>query len=359
MVGTRASPAPTVQPSMPRRHSLHPPSAPVALPALRRRRKRREPEAAPRSTWDEVTPDPLTGVPVLADFERELGRVLRRGAPEITVLRLALVPVGGAALAADRHRRLVLAAVNWQEVLRPDDRLARVADDRFAVLLPDCPMSSAARVVDRLRDATPPGAVCAVGAATWDRQETGRQLLGRADDALAKAPQLQGGDVLRDPSRVAAVRATDITSARRTGAFDQAAKSLAWLLAEPAITIALVDDRFEHVIGAHGVGDTAAARASTVAEETLAHQCLVTGRPLVATDAARHPALHDHHRVVSGEVGACASVPLLGAGGQIVGTISATRAARHAWSADELRLLRSTAARIAGELERVPRVAAA
>lgn len=359
MVGTSASPALRRPPSMPRRHSLHPSPSPAALPALRRRAQRREPRPAPRSAWDDVTPDPLTGVPVLADFERELGRVLRRGEGEVTVLHLALVPVGGAAKATDLHRRLVLAVVNWQEVLRPADRLARVADDRFAVLLPDCPVSSASRVVDRLRDATPPGAVCAIGAATWDHQESGSRLLARAGRALEQAPQLQGGDVLRDPARVAAMRATDVTSARRAGTFDQAAKSLAWLLQAEAITVSLVDDRFEHLIGAYGVSDTVDSRSSTVAEDTLAHQCLVTGRPLVATDASRHPALHDHHRVLSGEVGACASVPLVAAGGHVVGTICATRAGRHAWSADELRLLRSTAARIADELQHVPRIVAA
>ncbi|MBO9534954.1 MAG: GAF domain-containing protein [Solirubrobacteraceae bacterium] len=344
---------------MPRRHSLHPTSPSGPLPSLLRRRHARAVAAPARgSTWDEITPDPLTGVPVLADFERELGRVLRRGEPDVTVLRLALVPVGGSTEPHELRRRIVLAVVNWQEALRPADRLARVADDRFAVLLPDCPLSSASRVVDRLRDATPPGAVCAVGAATWDRHESGRQLLARAGDALDAAPQLQGGDVLRDPARLAAVAATDVTGARVAGTFDRAASSLGWLLQEPMVTISLVDDRFEHVIGAFGV-DGPAARASTPAEESLAHQCVVTGRPLVATDAARHPALHDHRLVATGRVGACASVPLVSQGGHIVGTICATRTGRHAWSGDELRLLRSTAARVATELERVPRVVAA
>lgn len=337
---------------------------PVAMLILavrgRTTRKRRAsgPAPAPRSAWDDSVPDPLTGIPVLADFERELGRVLRRGEPDLTILRLALVPVGGTAAHADLRRRLVLAAVNWQEVLRPGDRLARVADDRFAVLLHDCTLSAASRVIDRLRDATPPGSVCAVGAATWDGAESARSLLARAAEALEATPQLQGGDVLRDPSRLEAVRLTDIVAARRTGTFDKAAKSLAWLLQAPAITIAMVDDRFEHVIGAFGEDDPSRARASTVAEDALGHQCLVTGRPLVASDAARHPALHDHKLVVGGTVAACAAVPIMRPGGHIVGTISATSAERHAWTADELRVLRSTAARIAIELGRVPQPAA-
>lgn len=342
-------------------------AAVVAVPPLsgvlaaRRARQRRARAARPRPTvaWDESVPDPLTGVPVLADFERELQRVLRRGEPDVTVLRLALVPVGGRAPAVDLRRRLVLAAVGWQEVLRPEDRLARVADDRFAVLLRDCPAASAARVVDRLRDATPPGTVCAVGTATWDREESAAALLARATKLLEAAPQLQGGDVLRDPARVAAVQATDIVAARRSGTFDRAATSLAWLMQVPSVTIALVDDRFEHVIGAHGLPDVAASRAATVAEETLGHQSLVTGRPLVASDARRHPALHEHPLVAAGEIGACATVPVVGERGHVVGTICAMRSERHSWSSDELRLLRSTAARIARELERVPRALAA
>lgn len=327
--------------------------------AARRRRRRTDRPSGGATPWDDSIPDPVTGVPVLADFERELGRVLRRGEPDVTIVRLALVPVGGAVDASTLRRRLILAAVNWQEVLRPEDRLARVADDRFAVLLRDCPLAAAARVIDRLRDATPPGTVCAVGVATWDRQESAKTLLDRAASALEAAPQLQGGDVLRDPARVAAVRATDIVSARRTGIFDRAAKSLAWLLQVPTVTIALVDDRFEHVIGAFGNPSAAESRSSTVAEDTLGHQCLVTGRPVVASDAPRHPALFDHHLVVSGAVAACATVPVISEGGHIVGTVSATRSERHAWTADELRLLRGAATRIAAELERVPRVVAA
>lgn len=337
-----------------------PPLAALLL-ARRQRRRRRAPDA-PRTTssaWDDSVPDPATGIPVLADFEREVGRVLRRGEPDVTVVRLALVPVGGSVEPSTAHRRLVLAVVNWQEVLRPEDRLARVADDRFAVLLRDCPLAAAARVIDRLRDATPPGTVCAVGVATWDRQESAKALLERADAALASAPQLQGGDVLRDPARVAAVRATDIAGARHAGTFDRAAKSLAWLLQVPAITIALVDDRFEHVIGAYGQAHELDGRASTVAEDSLGHQCLVTGRPVVASDAPRHPALFDHRLVVSGAVAACATVPVVSPSGHVVGTVSATRTERHAWTADELRLLRSTATRIATELERVPRPVAA
>jgi GGDEF domain-containing protein len=336
-----------------------PPLVGLLLARAARRRRRRAQSVSGPTPWDDSVPDPVTGVPVLADFERELGRVLRRAEPDVTVVRLALVPVGGTVDAATLRRRLVLAAVNWQEVLRPEDRLARVADDRFAVLLRDCPLAAAARVIDRLRDATPPGTVCAVGVATWDRQESAKALLERADAALEAAPQLQGGDVLRDPARVAAVRATDIVVARRTGIFDRAAKSLAWLLHVPSITIALVDDRFEHVIGEYGSESIADARSSTVAEHTLGHQCLVTGRPVVASDAPRHPALFDHHLVVSGNVAACATVPVVSQSGHIVGTVSATRGERHAWTADELRLLRSTATRIAAELERLPRMVAA
>ncbi len=338
---------------------------PIAALLLARRTRRRARPAEGRhsgtvsSAWDDSVPDPATGIPVLADFQKEVARVLRRGEPDVTVVRLALVPVGGVVDPAALNRRLVLAVVNWQEVLRPEDRLARVADDRFAVLLRDCPLAAAGRVIDRLRDATPPGTVCAVGVATWDRQESAKALLERAAAALEAAPQLQGGDVLRDPGRVAAVRATDIVGARQAGTFDRAAKSLAWLLQVPSVSIALVDDRFEHVIGAYGGDHPADTRTATVAEDTLGHQCLITGRPVVASDAPRHPALFDHHLVVSGQVAACATVPVMSSAGHVLGTISAMRTNRHAWTADELRLLRSTAARISGELASISSAVAA
>ena len=88
----------------------------------------------------------------------------------------------------------------WLAELRPQDTLARLGGDEFAVLLPDCDVHSARRVIERLRAATRPGVSCSAGIAAWDRHETAAELQARADAMLYHA-KLGGRDrtVATDP----------------------------------------------------------------------------------------------------------------------------------------------------------------
>ena len=67
------------------------------------------------------------------------------------------------------------------------DPRERFGGDEFAVLLPACPPDCATDVVERIREATPLGQTCSAGIAIWDHEESGEQLVGRADAALYEA----------------------------------------------------------------------------------------------------------------------------------------------------------------------------
>jgi diguanylate cyclase (GGDEF)-like protein len=82
---------------------------------------------------------------------------------------------------------LKATAAAWQAELRPGDVLARFGGDEFALLLPDCPLPNALRVVDRLRAATRSGLSCSAGVAEWDGRETLAELQHRADALLYEA----------------------------------------------------------------------------------------------------------------------------------------------------------------------------
>ena len=55
------------------------------------------------------------------------------------------------------------------------------------MLLPDCDVTSARRVVERLRAATRSGVSCSAGIAEWDGHETPAELQARADAMLYHA----------------------------------------------------------------------------------------------------------------------------------------------------------------------------
>lgn len=79
------------------------------------------------------------------------------------------------------------AAEGWQRCIRAGDLLGRLRSDEFAVLLPECGVSVARLVTDRLLAAMPDTKTCSVGIASWDGAEPPEALINRAVDALRVA----------------------------------------------------------------------------------------------------------------------------------------------------------------------------
>jgi diguanylate cyclase (GGDEF)-like protein/PAS domain S-box-containing protein len=84
-------------------------------------------------------------------------------------------------------RLLKEAGAAWRMQLRATDTLARYGGEEFAVLLPDCELSVATTVIERLRAATPAAETCSAGVAQWNGEETADELVARADVALYSA----------------------------------------------------------------------------------------------------------------------------------------------------------------------------
>ena len=79
------------------------------------------------------------------------------------------------------------AGQRWSGMLRAGDLIARYGGEEFAVMLPVCDAKSAVAVIERLRAATPAGQTCSAGIACWDGEESGEELMARADAALYRA----------------------------------------------------------------------------------------------------------------------------------------------------------------------------
>jgi diguanylate cyclase (GGDEF)-like protein len=137
--------------------------------------------------------DVLTGLPNRRAWDEGLGRELssaaRAGAPTcVAILDLDHFKQFNDTRGHQAGDALLKeAAAAWRGELRPRDFLARYGGEEFALVLPDCTMESAGRVVERLRAATPADQTCSAGIACWDGSESADSLVARADGALYQA----------------------------------------------------------------------------------------------------------------------------------------------------------------------------
>jgi diguanylate cyclase (GGDEF)-like protein len=140
--------------------------------------------------------DELTGLANRRAWQSELDRGLARSRRTSEPLSVAVVDIDGFKAVNDLHGHpggdslLTRVAHDWAEVLRPDDVLARIGGDEFAVLIPASTGAEAEAVTERLRARMPRPYSCSIGLATWDGIEPSDSLMGRADTALYDAKRL-------------------------------------------------------------------------------------------------------------------------------------------------------------------------
>jgi diguanylate cyclase (GGDEF)-like protein len=134
--------------------------------------------------------DVLTGLPNRRAWDQELARELARASRQYKQICVALMDLDHLKLYNDSkgHRAgdslLIDAGAAWRKSLRISDLLARIGGDEFAVLMPECRLEDAERVIERMCAATPNDQSCSAGIACWDGRETGAALVSRADVAL-------------------------------------------------------------------------------------------------------------------------------------------------------------------------------
>jgi diguanylate cyclase (GGDEF)-like protein len=131
---------------------------------------------ANRRVWAEEMPRAL-------DFARRDGRPVSVALLDLDHFKLFNDAYGHPA----GDRLLKEASAAWHGSLRSVDLLARYGGEEFIVLLPDADAGEARRIVERALAATPQGQTFSAGIAVWDGDETGDQLVARADRALYEA----------------------------------------------------------------------------------------------------------------------------------------------------------------------------
>ena len=142
--------------------------------------------------------DQLTGLPNRRAwderFAHELQRATRSGEP-LTVVAIDLdhlKQVNDTDGHAAGDGFIAESAAAWRRALRTTDFVARLGGDEFSAVLPNCTEAYASKVAERASQTSSRDHRFSVGIARWDGEESGPQLLARADQALYDAKRAAG-----------------------------------------------------------------------------------------------------------------------------------------------------------------------
>ena len=180
----------------------------VGLQAEQRRMLVHERERLVEELRATAMQDQLTGLANRRAWDERFAHELQRSSRSALPLCVAVVDLDGFKRVNDLHghgqgdRLIQRCAEAWSHAVRETDFIARLGGDEFHVLLPDCSPDDAEDVAQRMLDAVASDQACSIGLATWEGQEDGGELVGRADRAMYDAKTAGGAQIVfaADPS---------------------------------------------------------------------------------------------------------------------------------------------------------------
>jgi diguanylate cyclase (GGDEF)-like protein len=134
--------------------------------------------------------DALTGVPNRRAWDLELARRMAEARLSGTKVVVAVLDIDHFKKFNDQYghqagdRLLKEAAAAWRDQLRAEDLLARYGGEEFGLCITGLTVGAVARLLDRVRAATPLGQTFSGGVAAWTGEESPEHLVARADEAL-------------------------------------------------------------------------------------------------------------------------------------------------------------------------------
>lgn len=158
-------------------------------------------------------------------------------------------------------------------------------------------------------------------------------------------------DVLRNPERLARLRATSLLDAPTEEAFDRLTRLAAKLLQAPLSTVTLVDDERQFYMSCTGFPEPLATTRQTPLEFSFCRHTVVLGRPLIISDVRGHPLVGDNPAITEFGVMAYAGIPLLTADGHALGTLCVMDFKVREWTPDQVSSLADLAAAVSTEIE--------
>jgi diguanylate cyclase len=174
-----------------------------------------------------------------------------------------------------------------------------------------------------------------------------------SDAHIAALPidPLDFNDTIRDGARLAALRDLDLIDSGPDESIDRLTRLAGELLAVPVSLVSLLDADHQFVISQQGLAGKWALDRQTPLSHSFCQYAVVHRAPLIVDDARLDPVLGETLAVREFGVIAYASMPLILADGNAVGTLCAIDDQPRQWSEDELRVLEDLAAAVKSVLD--------
>jgi len=164
------------------------------------------------------------------------------------------------------------------------------------------------------------------------------------------APVHGASDALRDPARLAALRATGLLDvAGRDPAFNRLVRVAARTLNAPVAQVNLVTSEAQVPVAWHAPAPERWAEPVTLAYSYCQH-VVALGRPLVVSDARVHPLLCDSRATIESGIVSYLAVPLRSTGGEVIGSVCVVDDEVREWSTEQVTVLEDVAALAADEV---------
>jgi len=158
-------------------------------------------------------------------------------------------------------------------------------------------------------------------------------------------------DILRNPERLARLRATALLDTPADEAFDRLTRLASKLLDAPLSTVTLVDDERQFYMSCTGFPEPLATARQTPLEFSFCKHTVVLGKPLVIPDVRGHPLVGDNPAISQFGVTSYAGIPLLTSDGYALGTLCVMDFKVREWTPDQVSSLTDLAAAVSTEIE--------
>ena len=156
---------------------------------------------------------------------------------------------------------------------------------------------------------------------------------------------------VRDPKRLAALRALGLLDTPAEAAFDRLAQLAARLLQAPIALVSLVDEDRQFFKSCLGLPEPWASWRETPLSHSFCQHVVATRAPLIIGDARTHPEFRDNLAIRDLGAVAYLGIPLTLPNGHTVGSFCVLDSVPRTWTAPEIETVRDFAASVMSEIE--------